>query len=58
MKVINIPSKQDLQIKQLFSSGAHLTPFLGCLSALVHVVVFLAKLHNTAFFSKEVHESW
>lgn len=49
MKVINTPSKQDLQIKQLFSSGARLTPVLGCICAVLHVV-FLAKLHNTVFF--------
>lgn len=49
MKAINIPSKQGLHMKGLFSASACWTPLLGCACAVVHVVL-LVKLHNTGIF--------
>lgn len=49
MKAINIPSKQGLHMKGLFSASACWIPLLGCACAVVHVVL-LVKLHNTGIF--------
>lgn len=46
---INIPSKQDLHMKRLFTSSSCWTPLLGCACAVVYVVL-LVKLHNTGVF--------